>query len=206
MNRRRLIWIMVLAAGVCTWSAHLALQRHISGIELSIFRDINNLSDGLRWPFLIITQFGSAWALLAVAACLTYKHRDKRALEFLLAGSASFVVVEVLKHLVKRARPDYLLPHVHVRELFVSGYGFPSGHTAMATVLSLLLLPYLPRQWRWLPVAWISLVALSRLYLGVHAPLDIIGGLAVGCFMWAGVRLSEKSSLFRRAKNHKSHA
>ncbi len=79
-----------------------------------------------------------------------------------------------------RPRPAELVQTIHQRDLFVSGLGFPSGHTALATVISLVLVPFLPRKWRWLPVVWIGLVGLSRVYLGVHAPLDIVGGFALG--------------------------
>lgn len=206
INQKSALLIMAVAVVVFTWATNLALHRQINGTELNIFRAINNLSDSWRVPFLIITQFGSVWALLAFGGVFVLKRRYNQALEFLLAGSVSFCLVELAKHFAHRVRPDYLLPLVHQRELFVSGYGFPSGHTAMAVVLSLLALPFLPKAWLWLPFAWIGLVALSRLYLGVHAPLDIIGGLAIGGFVWAGLQIIDASSLLQRAKNHRSNA
>lgn len=105
--------------------------------------------------------------------------------EVLATGGIAYMLVQVSKLLVDRPRPAVLLSDVQSRELFVSGLGYPSGHTALATAMSLTLLPYLPRRWRWLPLAWIPLVGLSRIYLGVHAPLDVLGGFAIGLFVVA---------------------
>jgi len=46
----------------------------------------------------------------------------------------------------------------------------------------LTLIGYLPRRYRWVVPSAIIGVAISRIYLGVHAPLDIIGGFAIGWF------------------------
>jgi membrane-associated phospholipid phosphatase len=60
--------------------------------------------------------------------------------------------------------------------------------------------PYLPKMWRWIvPVAGIGAVAWSRMYLGLHAPLDIVGGFAIGMGVVAFIRvLPSKVSHFLR--------
>ncbi|MBN1877553.1 MAG: phosphatase PAP2 family protein [Anaerolineae bacterium] len=59
--------------------------------------------------------------------------------------------------------------------------GFPSGHTQMATVMWLYLGGWVKRTWTWIVAAvLIALIALSRLYLGMHFPGDILGGFVFG--------------------------
>ena len=85
----------------------------------------------------------------------------------------------VLKSILAMPRPP--------RELWLvpaSGYGFPSGHTQSATVFW----GYLSYRFRMIPftiftVVIVSLIAYSRVYLGVHYPHDVIGGLTIGLLL-----------------------
>lgn len=62
-----------------------------------------------------------------------------------------------------------------------TGYGFPSGHVSTTTTFVIGLIALLGGRWlRVAGVAWLSLMALSRLYLGRHFIGDVLGGLAVG--------------------------
>ena len=108
-------------------------------------------------------------------------HRKARlALNVLLVGISTYFLSELGKMLVGRPRPYALLAHVTSRERFISGLGFPSGHTAVTASIALLVWLYVPTRYRWLLPLWIFGVALSRIYLGVHAPLDVVGGVALG--------------------------
>jgi membrane-associated phospholipid phosphatase len=88
------------------------------------------------------------------------------------------------KHIFERARPHFDEPL-----LTLTTYSFPSGHAAGTTVFYGMLAAYLiskarPWQWRAListsAVALVALVALSRLYLGVHYLSDVVAGIAEG--------------------------
>lgn len=159
----------------------VAARQDLPTWEISIFRDINNLPNVWRTFWLVITQLGSGWALLfAVISTWVYKRR-RLAIDLFLHGFITYFLVQVAKQVVARPRPELLLAMTNQREIFLGAqYGFPSGHTAIATALSLTLWPYLPKGWRWIVPVWIGVVAFSRIYLGVHIPLDIVGGLTLG--------------------------
>lgn len=172
-------------------SAVFASRKIIFPWEKSLLLSIYRWPNDLRGLGLLITHFGSAWILVGVTLWLLIGHSRQQHIGRLVVvnGAITYVLVEVAKHLVARPRPAVLISEIQQRDLFVRGFGFPSGHTAMATVISLTLLPFLPGKWRWLPVIWICLVGLSRMYLGVHAPLDIIGGLSIGLIVFSSERL-----------------
>jgi undecaprenyl-diphosphatase len=66
------------------------------------------------------------------------------------------------------------------------GYGYVSGHTAIASGLAVALTLTLPRRWRWVPWLLVLFVAVGRMYFGAHLPLDLIGGSGLGVLL-AGV-------------------
>jgi undecaprenyl-diphosphatase len=88
-----------------------------------------------------------------------------------------------IKEVVRRARPIVPDPVSHA-----PGYSFPSGHAAnaaaVATILTLLVWPVIsPRARRWVTacaVAFALITALDRVFLGVHFPSDVVGGLIFG--------------------------
>jgi membrane-associated phospholipid phosphatase len=125
-------------------------------------------------------------AVFVVAAWLLGQR--KLAIAGFLAGGIGYIMVEILKVVVDRPRPYALIVDAHQRTTdFLYNLGFPSGHTTNATVLSVICALMLRGKWRWLPFVWIPLVGVSRVYLGVHAPLDIVGGVALGLFITFGL-------------------
>ena len=100
-------------------------------------------------------------------------------LRALVAFGIELPAYKILKNLIKRDRPCVALAVVHSRITPSDQFSFPSGHTAaavvMATLLTTLLPPLMP-----LFFGWAFLVGLSRVYLGVHYPSDIIAGTFLG--------------------------
>ncbi len=92
---------------------------------------------------------------------------------------ASNLLNDYLKGFFRLPRPFHLDPQVGLVK--VSGYGFPSGAAQTVILLSGLLLVYWKNPWKWFVACiYISLISLSRLYLGVHFPSDILGGWMIG--------------------------
>lgn len=77
------------------------------------------------------------------------------------------------------------------------GPGFPSGHTQATTTFWLFLAFHHRRRWLYgVAVVAVVLVGLSRVWLGVHYPLDILGGLAAGLVLaWLAVRMPQPGRL-----------
>lgn len=149
--------------------------------ESRVFELIYGMSDSLYVFALLVTQFGSAWVLLGLVGLLfVVRWHPKLAVLLVRNGVITYVVVQILKLVIARPRPAGLLEDFATRELFVYGHGFPSGHAAVATMAGLTILPYLPKKWRWVPLVIIILVGWSRVYLGVHSPLDVVGGFVLG--------------------------
>ncbi len=173
--------------GATLFFVALIYARHgLPGWEKHLFFSVFNWPDNLRWPFLAATQFGSALSVIVATSVSYITGFRTLAWRLFLTGSVAYVLVMLAKNLVDRPRPFVTLG-IHERELMVSGNGFPSGHTAVATALALTLAPHLPKRWRWLPLLWIAAVGVSRVYLGVHAPLDIVGGFGIGLFVAASL-------------------
>ncbi len=104
---------------------------------------------------------------------------------FLAASAASALAVQVLKAVFGRARPEEIL-------VAADPGSFPSGHTANAATIAVVMAILFPRLWVWVAGAlYTAVMALSRTYLGAHWLTDTLGGILVGAGMavlvWAAV-------------------
>ncbi|MDQ3662692.1 MAG: bifunctional DedA family/phosphatase PAP2 family protein [Actinomycetota bacterium] len=147
----------------------------------------------LNAVMVVITSLGGApfvSFVFGVAALIVYRRTGRRRWVVFLATTmvGALVLDDVVKGLVGRPRPDFR-PLVEA-----AGSSFPSGHAtaAAATCAAVAYVITRHRSWRpsvtiWTVAAGFAvLIAFSRVYLGVHWPTDILGGLALGGF-WTAV-------------------
>jgi membrane-associated phospholipid phosphatase len=161
----------------------------VGGLEVRVFRDVN---DGIRFPWFAVwtvMQLGSVIVIPLVVGGALLARRPRLAATAAVAGTIAYVMGKVVRHLVKRARPDRLLTGVIIRGAPSLGSGYLSGHTALAVAMAVVLTPYLGRGGRW--AVWILavIVGLARMYAGAHLPLDVVGGAALGLATGGAVSL-----------------
>ena len=100
----------------------------------------------------------------------------------LVSLAVSELVTQVLKRVADQPRPTATIPGLDVHGYPKDPYGnaYPSAHTAVAVGLVAALWPWLTRPQRAVGVVVALLVALNRLYIGAHWPVDVVGGAAIG--------------------------
>lgn len=178
---RNPIYIVYTALGIGIFTLGLLITREpIGQLELHLFRFINELPHSLTPLFTLISLFGTiGFVFVAVAVSLVRKHYA-HALKFLFAGAGAWLIVKWLKAFEFRLRPSEILPNVQLRESLDSIVGYPSGHAAIVVALGVIAYHSIPKKfYKYITFTIIS-VCLSRLFLGMHFPVDIIGGFGVG--------------------------
>lgn len=132
--------------------------------------------------FKIITWFGNPITIIGLVVIFTIIFRNKDSLLLTISALDSVIVNSIIKHIVKRDRPNIL------RLVSESGYSFPSGH-AMISVCVYGFLFYLAmvriknKYLRWVSCFVLGFlilgIGISRIYVGVHYASDIIAGYAL---------------------------
>ena len=142
---------------------------------------------------------GVVWILLGIFLIARDKTRPAGIAVLLALLCAHVLGNEVLKPLIDRPRPCDLYPDWLYLIPRPGGASFPSGHTITAFAPAVALTVFRHRQGA-LALALATLIALSRLYLFVHWPSDVLAGAALGALIGWGVALLVRYLFRRRAQ------
>ncbi|MEO8485917.1 MAG: phosphatase PAP2 family protein [Betaproteobacteria bacterium] len=206
VEKRRLL---ILSGFVLLVTAIKVIEDVVEGesgvVDDAVLRFVHDhVPDALTGFFEAVTWTGS-WKFLlplSVAVTLAFAGTRHRFEALLVATSvtAAALVVYVVKAATGRARPALWDTE------WYWGSSFPSGHTlvvaafATATVLCIDRIRPASRRIAWaLALAWIVLVAFSRLVLGVHWPTDVLAAACIGAFIPMAVGAAIAVAAHRRA-------
>lgn len=171
-------WLFLVPLSVFILDYFLVISSIIKPIDTFVYQLLHQLISSDFTPVVIlITHIGSFMGIV-MAICVIFVFSKRIALLCAIASLITQLVNRVIKSVVQRPRPDVI--HLVVE----SNYSFPSGHAMAITCLYGLFIYYLYNskiKYRKLLISLcivvIVLVALSRVYLGVHYFSDVFGGI-----------------------------
>ena len=133
------------------------------------------------WFFALITHLGEETFFLVIAILFFWCINKREGYFILITGLIGTVVNQLAKLFFRVPRPWVLDPDFEIVESAreeATGYSFPSGHTQNIAGTYGSIAAFEPKKWKTiLCTVLIVLVAFSRMYLGVHTPLDVIVSL-----------------------------
>ena len=144
------------------------------------------IRENLTCPFLdtvmpyisSLARHGEFWILLALIL-MCFKKTRKAGVAMGLAMACGYLVGNIgLKNIVARTRP-YDMVEVELLVKSLSDFSFPSGHTLVSIEAATALTVY-HRKWGIAALVLAVVIALSRLYLFVHYPTDVLAGVIIG--------------------------
>lgn len=151
--------------------------------EFLVWIQENLRFDWLNDIFVFITHFGDGglfWILVSVFLLLRKSTRKAGITSSVSIALGALCTNVCLKNLVQRTRPYVVNENLNVLIDFPSDYSFPSGHTCASFAVATVIFCLLPRKYGVPAIIFASLIAISRMYVGVHYFTDILGGLIVG--------------------------
>jgi len=145
------------------------------------FNRVSNIG-WLRRLFAIASRLGDGmfcYTLMAARLVAKGAVALPPVLHMIGVGLICTALYKTIKARTSRPRPYEAQPGITLRVSPLDQFSFPSGHTLHATAFSVVAIAYYPELF-WLLLPFATLVALSRVVLGLHYPSDVLAGAAIG--------------------------
>ena len=181
---------IILGLALLVWASLAATSVETSTIEINLFRLINQLPGAAGAPLIGIMQFGALPAVPVIALVCFLGRRRRLARLLAIGGTTAWIAAQVLAQIVAQRPLDERVSGAVLHGAVTPGLGFPSTHVAVAAAMATVASPYLNRSAR--RSAWLVVlaVAVARVYVGAHLPVDVIGGFAIGWIVGSALHLA----------------
>jgi len=173
---------ILLKTGTVSWDA-------------SLFRRLNEVPAAAASVLTPLSHlFLPAGIIVVVVLAVVYVVARNRSVLPVVTGAVAAGLAWALTHAAKaiavRPRPYQVMADAVLRQPSAHGTSFPSSHTAVTLAIAIALVPFLARPLAAAGIAYAALLGWSRVYLGVHYPLDILGGAGIGMAAGGAVLLA----------------
>ena len=181
----------------------LLVKTGATGWDARLFRVLNEVPPAAASVLTPLSYlFRPAGIIAVVTLTVVYVVARNRGLLPVAAGAgaagAAWVLANVAKVVADRPRPYNVIADAVLRQQPAHGTSFPSSHTAVTLAVVIALVPFLTRLLAAAGITYAGLVGWSRVYLGVHYPLDVLAGAGIGMAVGGAILLALRT-LLRRA-------
>ncbi len=160
-------------------------------IDVRLFMLFNMRGARPTWLDLFMfgfTQLGNGMVTMVLAFILFLSASHILAYEIVLGSLSLWLIVELMKSLIRRGRPFIKLLQVRIVGFRAGGRSFPSGHTSQAFFMATLLSQFFHTGIVVTCLFYLTalIIGISRMYLGMHYPRDVLAGAILGS-VWSSV-------------------
>jgi|GEM_PF-1279368 len=189
-----LLGLLVLLGATATTRPALAVDRAVF-----LFVQHHLRAPWLDPLFLHLTLLGDAAIILTLLLWVAFVVRRPFLGEILVTLAVTAVTVAAFKHLFHHQRPPALVEGLQVLGPYLKNFSFPSGHTTTAVAIAWVLAGRFSAAA--IPLLTLAaLIAFSRIYNGVHFPVDVVGGALLGSAI--GVAVGAARPTLDRLQNY----
>lgn len=151
------------------------------GVKIILW--LQTLSPALDWPFKLLSFLGDEGFYLFLLPLIYWCIDRRTGARLTILFLASAYINSAAKVIAAQPRPFQYDPRV-IPLMHAGGGGFPSGHAQHGVVVWGYLATRVRKIWSWAIAGFlIAAISLSRLYLGVHFPVDLLGGYILGALV-----------------------
>jgi undecaprenyl-diphosphatase len=178
-------WAGVASGTVLFICSALAVRLGATAWDVRLYRLFNEVP---TWASSVLTPFSRLFSpigigIVVVLIGISAGFRNRTLFPIVVAAGsagAAWLFANLAKAVAERPRPYDVVADAVLRQDPARGTSFPSSHTAIALGVAIALVPFLARPIGAMAIAYAVLVGWSRMYLGVHYPLDVLGGAGIG--------------------------